>query len=229
MSRHSTPASASARRIATAPMSMRGHAREAAERVQPHPDDRDVVHHACRPAQATGRNANVTTSLPSSSVRNGTSTSSISMPVREHVGVGLGEARLDLHLAGELDVADAERHEVLAGRPRVRRRRRREVLRGPRPQPAPARRAGARPSRSTRSAGTSPARESDDAARGAAAADQLRVVGRPGEDAFGDRDLRHHASLRFVALRTRARSSSFTTLPVAFTGSASRNSTNAAP
>ena len=38
-------------------------------------------------------------------------TSSISMPDREHVGIGLGEPRLDLHLAGQLDVADAEGHE----------------------------------------------------------------------------------------------------------------------
>ncbi len=38
------------------------------------------------PSQATGRNANVTTSLPSSSVRNGTITSSISMPLRNTDG-----------------------------------------------------------------------------------------------------------------------------------------------
>src|SRR5438477_519825 len=61
--------------------------------------------------------------------------------------------------------------------------------------------------------------EGDNRARGAAAADQLRIVGRPGEEAFGHRDARHHAPSE------RARSSSLTTLPVALTGSASRNLT----
>ena len=63
----------------------RRHAREAAERMQPHSHDRDVhpvLPDALAPAQPTGRNAKVTTSLPSASVRNGTSTSSISMPIR---------------------------------------------------------------------------------------------------------------------------------------------------
>ena len=77
----------------------------------------------------------------------------------EHVGIGLGEPRLDLHLAGQLDVPDAERNESPARS-------------GPRtaataagspawstPTAGRAGRAGARPSRSTRSAGTSPARE----------------------------------------------------------------------
>ena len=176
-------------------------------------------------AQPTGRNANVTTSLPSSSVRNGTSTSSISMPVRERRGIGLGEPGLDLHLAGQLDEADAERHEVAPGRPRVRRRRRREVLRGPRPQPAPPRAAGARPS-------------SVDAQRGhescagnvtmphavhrlpISCGSSLGQVKRP--SATGTR---HHAPSSLA--RHAARSSSLTTLPVAFTGSASRNSTDA--
>ena len=134
------------------------HAGEAAERVQPDAHDGDV--HCVvlsSAAQPTGRNANVTTSLPSSSVRNGTTTSSISMPERQRVGIGLGEARLDLHLAGELDVADAERHErpcpsgpctaaTAAGSPAW-----------STPTAGPAGPAAARPSSSTRSAGTSPA------------------------------------------------------------------------
>ena len=53
---------------------------EAAERVQAHAHDRNVHLSAPLDPVATGRNANVTTSLPSSSVRNGTTTSSISMP-----------------------------------------------------------------------------------------------------------------------------------------------------
>ena len=62
-----------------------GRLAEAPERVQPHSDDRYVHVHSLssvRPGvdQVTGRNAKVTTSLPSSSVRNGTTTSSISMP-----------------------------------------------------------------------------------------------------------------------------------------------------
>ena len=88
------------------------HVREPPERVQPHPDNRDprscgfdlrpsiaraeprttsgptdlrLARHVTSP-QLTGRNANVTTSLPSSSVLNGTSTSSISMPVCSAAG-----------------------------------------------------------------------------------------------------------------------------------------------
>ena len=45
----------------------------------------------------------------------------MSMPCASDVGIGFGEARLDLHLVGELDVSDAERHERLARRPGVRR------------------------------------------------------------------------------------------------------------
>ena len=66
-------------RIASAPISMRGLV-EPAERVQPHADDGDVVRHGSLLRLRPGRNANVTTSLPSSSVRNGTIASSISMP-----------------------------------------------------------------------------------------------------------------------------------------------------
>ena len=62
-----------------------GRLAEASERVQPHSDDRHIHVHSLllgRPGvdQVTGRNTKVTTSLPSSSVRNGTTTSSISMP-----------------------------------------------------------------------------------------------------------------------------------------------------
>ena len=56
-----------------------GRVTEPAERVEAHSDDGDVHAHVLSLLQATGRNANVTTSLPSSSVRNGTITSSISI------------------------------------------------------------------------------------------------------------------------------------------------------
>src|SRR4029077_5982354 len=96
-------------------------------------------------------------------------------------------------------------------------RRRGEVLCRPRPQPAPPRQEmldhlGRRATRARVLHG-----KGHDAARAAAAPDQLRLADRPGEDAFRDGDLCHHA-LRF-------RNSSFTIFPVAFTGSASRNST----
>ena len=87
MSRHSTPASARARADGDRAHVDARQISETAERVQPDSYDRDV--HSSPPCtrsragltQATGRNAKVTTSLPSSSVRNGTSTSSISMPI----------------------------------------------------------------------------------------------------------------------------------------------------
>ena len=62
------------------------HSGEAAERVQAHAHDGDVHVSSFPRAQPTGRNANVTTSLPSSSVRNGTTTSSISMPCASRSG-----------------------------------------------------------------------------------------------------------------------------------------------
>ena len=169
------------------------HAREAAERVQPHTDDRDVHLRVLSSPQPTGRNANVTTSLPSSSVRNGTSTSSISMPGVEHVGIGLGEARLHLHLAGQLDVADAER----ARTPRPSARRTAATAAGspawstPTAGPAAASRCSAIVGRRAARARVL-RREGDDPARRAAAPDQLRLVARPREDAFRHRDLRHH-------------------------------------
>ena len=98
------------------------------------------------------------------------------MPIVERVGIGLGEPRLHLHLARQLDVTDGERDEVLAGRPRVRRRRRREVLRRPRPE-LPRRDSscsaivGRRAPRARILRG-----KGHDAARGAAAADELRRV-----------------------------------------------------
>src|SRR5262249_30267419 len=125
----------------------------------------------------------------------------------------------DLHVA-EIDVADAERNEFPAARARVRRRRRREILRGPRPQPSapgeevlgplgrPA--ARARVLRGERHA----------SAFRAPAADQLWLVGGPREDVLRHRHLGHRV-LRSAC----ARNWSFTTLPVAFTGSSSRNST----
>ena len=95
-------------------MSMPVDAGKTTERMQPHTHDRDIATHAASTSsQLTGRNANVTTSLPSSSVRNGTNVSSISMPIVEHVGIRLREPRLHFHFAGKLDVADAERHERL--------------------------------------------------------------------------------------------------------------------
>ena len=44
----------------------------------------------------------------------GISVSSIGIPIAQPLGVGLGEARLDAHLARQLDVADAVGLEVVA-------------------------------------------------------------------------------------------------------------------
>ena len=129
-----------------------GHPRESTERMQTHTDDRDLSRHLT--PSPTGANANVTTSLPSSSVRNGTSASSISMPAARRVGIGLREPRFDLDLAAELDVSHSERHEVLAHRSGVGRRWRRKRLGRPRPQPAAAGQQVLGPSRPTRSGGS---------------------------------------------------------------------------
>ena len=191
MSRHSTPASASARRIAIAPISIAGHARRSGRTgAAPLPRSRRPLR-VLVSLRSLSRPAGTRTSRPRCRRRRcGTAPARAPSPCRcaSRVGIGLGEARLDLHLARQLDVADAERHERVARRPRVRRRRRREVLRRPRPQPAAPR------SSCSRHVGRRAARarvlrgERDDPARGAAAPDQLRLVARPREDAFGHRD-----------------------------------------
>src|SRR5262249_48013992 len=142
-------------------------------------------------------------------------------------GVGLGEPRLDLHVT-EVDVADAERNEVPAAGAGERWRRRWEVLRRPRPEPAAPgeqvlghlRRRAPR-ARALRG-------EGHHATRSTPAADELRLVRGPGEEVVRDRGLCHvdfRSSRRGHARAARVRSSSFTTLPVAFTGSASMIST----
>ena len=70
---------------------------------------------ARRARPSTGANANASTSLPSASVRNGTITSSTGIPICSFGGVALGEARLDHHLAGQLDVAERVAGERLLG------------------------------------------------------------------------------------------------------------------
>src|SRR4051812_37945486 len=118
MSRHSTPASASARRIATAPMSI-------------------AVMSLKRPNGCSPTPMMATSSLLMRSSlhrceceRHDFVAGVVGVeryehelhrhPDLEHRGIRLGEPGLDLHFAGQLDVADRERDEVLARRARVR-------------------------------------------------------------------------------------------------------------
>src|SRR5262245_4212041 len=136
MSFHSTPASSSARRIATAPISM--------------PDTPANRPNGCSPTPM------IATSIPMGRSLLGGVPASLTLapistshrpererhdlvailigaerhhdelhlhPLREHLGIRLGEARLHLHLARELHVPDRERRVVLPRRPCVRRRR----------------------------------------------------------------------------------------------------------
>ena len=168
-----------------------GHVAEATERVQAHAHDRDVHLSApsIRIAHGPERERHDLVAVVVGAERHHDQLHLHAE--RQHLGVGLREPGLDLHLAGQLDVADAERHERLAGRTGVRRRRRREVLRRPRPQPAAPREElffhlGRRAARARVLR-----RERDDPARRAPAADQLRLVARPREHAFGHRHARH--------------------------------------
>ncbi len=161
-----------------------GHPREAAERMQSDSDDRDVRFMSLSRAGSArwlsppvGRRR----SRPRCRRRRcgtGPSTSSISMPRCSTSGSDFGEARLDLHLVGEFDVADTEGNEVAARRSRVRRRRRWEFLGRPRPEPAPPRQQvfghlGRRAARARVLRG-----KGDDPALGTPAPDQLRGIAR---------------------------------------------------
>ena len=170
------------------------HAGEAAERVQPHADDRDV--RSCHRCVLSARRGGTRTSRPRCRRRRcGTAPAPAPSPCRCAARRDRDrEARLHLHLACELDVPDAERDEVRARRARVRRRRRREVLGRPRPEPAaPGQQVLAHLGRRAARARVLRGKR-DDPAVGAPAPDQLRLVGGPREDAFRDRDSRHHVT-----------------------------------
>src|SRR4051794_6892164 len=110
MSRHCTPASARARRIATAPMSM--------------PDMPSKRPNGCNP---TPMIATSSISASHRREREGHDLGAVVVGAERHddqlhlapghelLRVGGGEPGLHLELARQLDVADAERDEVLAG------------------------------------------------------------------------------------------------------------------
>ena len=100
-------------RAATAAISQPGHALVPAERVDADADDRDVV--TLIVLQRARRHRSRAPSPPGA----GTSIELHRHPDAQPRRIGLGEPRLDAHLAGQLDVADAVGLEV------VRRRRRR--------------------------------------------------------------------------------------------------------
>src|SRR5437867_3675061 len=135
MSFHSTPASSSAFLIATAPISI--------------PDTPAKRPNGCSPTPmiATSIPMAVLPSLDRSERERHDLVAIIVGAERHHdqlhlhpllelLGVALGEARLHLHLARQLHVPDRERRVLLPRRPRVRGRRRLEVLGRPRPQPS---------------------------------------------------------------------------------------------
>src|SRR5215468_2049815 len=222
MSRHSTSASARARRMATAPMSMPVTPGKRPNGCNPTPmmaTSMSVLSPVRPPQPSAGGPERERHDLVPVVVRAEGHHDELHLhPDAEDVRVRLREACLDLHLTGQLDVSHPVRSERVTVRAGVRRRRRRELLRGPRPQPTAPRQEMLLHLRR----GTPWARlldgEGDDPARGAPAADELRQVTGPREDPFAHGDGGHDGTAR-------ARSSSFTTLPVAFTGSASRNST----
>src|SRR3954454_20671156 len=133
MSRHCTPASARARRIATAPMSM--------------PDIPSKRPNGCSPTPmiATSSISASRLSACDGAKREGHDLGAVVLGAERHddqlhLGPGHellrvvgGEPGLDLELARQLDVADAVGDEGLAGGPRVRRRRRRKALDSPGP------------------------------------------------------------------------------------------------
>src|SRR5689334_4004294 len=118
MSSHFTPASANAARIATAPISM--------------PVVSPKRPNGCNPTPTTATSMLMSISCSGDGPereRHDLVAVVVGAERHEHQfhlhavdergGVALGETRLHLHLARELDVPHAERHEVLAARPRV--------------------------------------------------------------------------------------------------------------
>src|SRR6185436_12896710 len=97
---------------------------------------------------------------------------------------------LDSHLA-ELHVADAVRDESISRRSEVRGRWRRKLLRGPGPQVAAPRQQMLRHIGGRTARARVLDRECDDLARGAPAADQLRCLGGPCENALRHWDSSH--------------------------------------
>src|SRR5262245_7912162 len=133
MSRHSTLASASARRIAMAPISIAETPGKRPNGCSPTPMIATSIRYPLwvlvdRP-ECEGDDL-VALVVGAERNQHELHLHAVAEPLR----VGLGQARLDLHLARELDVADPERRESLAALAQERRRRGRKALRGPRPQ-----------------------------------------------------------------------------------------------
>ena len=197
MSFHVHDASASARRTATAPCSMPVDSWRPKGWMPTPTMATSLLLPALMSAllPSTGANAKVTTSVPSSSVVNGTMTSSTGMPMASRSGSFSVEAGLDDHAATvsvvaveiELDVAHPVGHEGLRRLlARVGRRLRQEALDRPAPQPAAAGQQDVLDDGRRRPRARGLPGEGDDAALGEPAADELRLVGRPGEEAVDD-------------------------------------------
>src|SRR4051794_17835435 len=123
MSRHSTPASVSARRIATAPISMAVVSPNRPKGCSPTP----MIATSSTWLPSRQRSERECHDLVALVVRAERYDDELHLhPDSQRGGVGLGQPRLHLDLAGQLDKTDAERNEVLAGGAAVGRRGRRE-------------------------------------------------------------------------------------------------------
>src|SRR5262249_37479354 len=187
MSRHSTPASASARRMAIAPMSIPVRSPKRPNGCSPTPT---MATSTVSPPRGDSRRRPFVDR--SEGERHELVAILVGAERHEHElhghadpqAVRRGETRLDLHLVGELHVADAVRNESFTCGSGVWRRGGWELLGRPRPEPAARRQQVLRhPWRRTARARVL-RREGDDPARGTPTPDEPRLVGGPCEDAF---------------------------------------------
>src|SRR5262249_1588187 len=195
MSRHSTPASARARRIAIAPMSIPVRSPKRPKGCSPTPTIATST--VCPPRGGSRRRPLIDRA---EGERHDFVAILVGAERHEHElhghadpqAVGRGEARLDLHLAGELHVADAVRHERGPCGSGVWRRGGWELLGRPRPEPAAPRQPVHRHLRRRATGARVLRREGDDPARGTPAPYEPRLLGGPREDAFRYGDPSHY-------------------------------------
>src|SRR5262249_41068356 len=195
MSRHSMPASARARRMAIAPMSIPVRSPKRPNGCSPTPT---IVTSTVSPPRGGSRRRTLIDRAEGE--RHEFVAIVVGAERHEHElhghadpqAVRRGETRLDLHLVGELHVADAVRHESATCGSGVWRRGGWELLGRPRPEPAAPRQQVLRHLRRRAARARVLSREGDDPARGTPAPYEPGLLGGPREAASRHGDPSHY-------------------------------------